>query len=188
MSPDGKRLVYQQRTKTYFEIWTLPLDQTDPDHPKPGAPERFAAAEANLIHPAVSPDGRWIAYASDESGPYQVYVRPFQKNNAGGKWQVSSSGGKMPVWSHDRKSLFFASLDSRIMVARYAAVGNTFQNGSPDICCEQELAASADYRNFDLRPDGSGFVALLPIQDDGKGSLHATFLLNFADELRRKVR
>ncbi len=59
---------------------------------------------------------------------------------------------------------------------------NTFQNRKPIVYFGQELAASAGYRNFDLRPDGSGVVALIPIQDDGKSRLHATFLLNFSDE------
>ena len=57
-------------------------------------------------YPAVSPDGRWIAYKSDESGRFEVYVRPFP--GPGGKWQISNAGGKLPIWSRNSRELFFA--------------------------------------------------------------------------------
>ena len=92
-SPDGRRLAYYQRSpEARFEIWTLPLDLTDPDHPKPGNPEPFVRPRADEIQPRFSPDGRWIAYRSNESGSNEIYVRPFPNANAG-KWQISSAGG-----------------------------------------------------------------------------------------------
>ncbi len=104
--PDGRRLAYHEfDPETGCDLWTLPLDVSDPDHPKPGKPELFLRTPSNERYPAVSPDGRWIAYQSDESGRYEVYVRPFP--GPGGKWQISNSGGMLPIWSRNGRELFF---------------------------------------------------------------------------------
>lgn len=78
-SPDGRRLAYFETTTavTNLDIWTLPLDTSDPDHPKPGKPELFLHTPFTNSHPAFSPDGHWLAYRSNESGTNEVYVRPF---------------------------------------------------------------------------------------------------------------
>jgi serine/threonine-protein kinase len=190
ISPDGRRVAYQQRSDTNFDIWTMPLDVTDPDHPKPGMPEPFAHTTANEVQPAFSPDGRWMAYASDESGAYEVYVRPFPDTAGGGKWQISSSGGKVPVWSRDGKRLFFEGLDNRIMVAGYAVNGASFSPGKPGLWNDKQLTAPTVDQNFDLAPDGTRIEALVaaPPTEESKASVHVTFLLNFFDELRRRVR
>ena len=92
-SPDGRRLAYYEgNPKTGADIWTITLDTSDPDHPKVGKPEPFLATPLNEWGPMFSPDGRWIAYGSDESGTQEVYVRPFPAGR-GGKWQISNSGG-----------------------------------------------------------------------------------------------
>jgi hypothetical protein len=76
--PDGRRLAYTQLDpESGGDLWTLALDVNDPDHPKPGKPEPFLRTPSNELSPAVSPDGRWIAYQSNESRKYEVYVRPF---------------------------------------------------------------------------------------------------------------
>src|SRR5258706_2718859 len=95
----------EQSPETSFDIWTLPLDLTDPDHPKPGKPELFLGTPAVEVSPVFSPDGRWLAYMSLESGGPEVYVRPFP--GPGGKWQVSTGGGVMPVWSRNGRELFY---------------------------------------------------------------------------------
>jgi tRNA A-37 threonylcarbamoyl transferase component Bud32 len=189
ISPDGRRVAYQQRSDTNFDIWTMPLDVTDPDHPKPGMPEPFAQTTANEVQPAFSPDGRWMAYASDESGAYEVYVRPFPDTAGGGKWQISSSGGKVPVWSRDGKRLFFEGLDNRIMVAGYAVNGASFSPGKPGLWSDKQLTAPTVDQNFDLAPDGTRIEALVAAAptEESKASVHVTFLLNFFDELRRRV-
>jgi serine/threonine-protein kinase len=189
ISPDSRRLVYEQSIGTNVDIWTMPLDVTDPDKPKPGTPELFAHTAANHVQPAFSPDGRWMAFASDESGLYEVFVRPFPEANGGGKWQISSGGGKMPVWSRDGKNLFFEDLDNRIMVTGYAARGDSFTASKPKPWSGQQLATPIDDANFDVAPDGTTIEALVPppAAEEDKASLHVTFLLNFFDELRRRV-
>src|SRR5262249_13839679 len=93
-SPDGQRLAFDELgMDTGFDLWTLPLDVSDPEHPKPGKPEIFLRSPKNEQEPAFSPDGRWIAYTSAESGPFEVYVRPFPSGtpSGSGKWQTSTA-------------------------------------------------------------------------------------------------
>jgi len=189
VSPDGRRVAYQQRSNADFDIWTLPLDVTDPDHPKPGNPEPFAHTSANEMQPAFSPDGRWMAYTSDESGVYEVYVRPFPDTAGGGKWQVSSGGGALPHWSHDGRNLFFETADNRIMVAGYTANGVSFSPGKPRPWSDKQLTMPSATENYDLAPDGTSIEALVvtPASEANQGSIHVTFLLNFFDELRRRT-
>jgi hypothetical protein len=189
ISPDGRHLAYyDQNSASQFELWTMPLDMADPDHPKPGKPEPFARSQANQMHPFFSPGGRWIAYTSDESGSNEVYVRPFPETAAGGKWQVSSGGGQVPVWSPDGRNLFFETLDNRIVEAGYTVKGDTFVASKPRVWSDQRLYAPTADQNFDLFPDGSRIAAVIPLTtEQGGGSVHVTFLLNFFDELRRRV-
>src|SRR5262249_2835450 len=90
-SPDGRQLAYSTISSNGgLDIWILPLDTTDPDHPKPERPEIFLGTPANETDPAFSPDGHWIAYASDDSGSrvFETYVRPFRQEGTSstGRW------------------------------------------------------------------------------------------------------
>ncbi len=76
------------------------------------------------LQPEISPDGRWMAYTSDESGKYEIYVRPFPEVNKG-RWQVSTSGGDTPLWSPNGRELFYRNGDSVVAVAVEA--GQTFK-------------------------------------------------------------
>src|SRR5712691_10947982 len=78
ISHDGRRLAFTElHVDTSTDLWMLPLDVSDPEHPKPGKPELFLPTPPNQAYPAFSPDGHWIAYTSNESGRNEVYVRPF---------------------------------------------------------------------------------------------------------------
>ncbi len=93
-TPDGKRLAfYEQDSKSSFDLWTVPLE-SDGAGLRAGKPEVFLQTPADERTPSFSPDGRWLAYVSDESGTFQVYVRAFP--DKGGKWQISNSGGWLP--------------------------------------------------------------------------------------------
>ncbi len=186
--PDGRRLVYQELdADNGYDLWTLALDVTDPDHPKPGKPELFLRTPSNERTPAVSPDGRWIAYQSDESGRSEVYVRPFP--GPGGKWQISNAGGQIPVWSHNGRELFFENLDNRIMETNYEGKNESFVPGKPHLWSDLQLQPPTSGWNYDLAPDGTRF-AIFPVLKaltEEKEVVHMTFLENFFDELRRRV-
>ena len=181
--PDGKRLAYATGPPD-LGIWTLRLELTDPDHPKAGRAELFLRSKFNLHAPAFSPDGRWIAYVSQESGRSEIFVRPFP--GPGGKWQISTDGAVSPVWSRNGKELFYFSLDGRIWVASYTVNADSFAASQPRLWSEKTppLPTSPD-----LMPDGKRFVALLPpsAANSVERPTHVTFLLNFSDELHRRT-
>jgi Tol biopolymer transport system component len=190
-SPDGKRLaVYHSPNGKNADIFTMPVEAD----PKPGAVVGIRLGEAELFlgtpfderHPALSPDGRWLAYASNESGIHEVYVRPFP--GPGGQWQISAGGGNMPVWSLDGRELFFETLDQQVMAVSYTVKGGSLAAGKARVWTGIRLQNTRLSPNYDLAPDGKRLAAL--VADDGNGEkplTHLTFLLNFFDELRRKA-
>jgi Tol biopolymer transport system component/predicted Ser/Thr protein kinase len=193
-SPDGQRLAFAELgMNTGFDLWTLPLDVSDPEHPKPAKPELFLHTPFNKIEPAFSPDGRWIAYTSSEAGNYEVYVRPFHAGvpSGSGQWQISNGGGSHPIWSRDGRELFYETLDNRIMAATYTAKGDSFAVDKPRLWSNTQIMDlfGTQIWNLDLSPDGKRFV-VIPRPEataEQKGSVHVTVLLNFFDELRRRV-
>ena len=117
---------------------TLPLDTSDPDHPKPGKPEPFLGTPSDENVPMFSPDGRWIAYRSNESGTDEIYVRPFPAGR-GGKWQISTGGGLYPIWSNNGRELFYETPDYRIMVVDYTVSGDSFVPGKPRLWSDKQI-------------------------------------------------
>jgi Tol biopolymer transport system component len=179
-SPDGKRLAFtESRLQTNPAIWTLSLDDVESDHPKAGRPEPFLQTSFGAGFPMISPDGRWLAYMSDESGAMEVYVRPFP--GPGGKWQVSAGGGSRPVWSKKEPELYYQNPQG-MMVASYTAKGGAFVASKPRLWAEKKDLGFS----FDLAPDGKRF-AVVQAETEQKGAAQVTFLLNFFDELRRRA-
>jgi serine/threonine-protein kinase len=154
-SPDGRRLAFH---KVYPEpgddLWTLPLDITDPDHPKPGRPELFLHTSADNQWPVFSPDGRWIAYRSSDSGSHQIYVRSFR--GPSGKWQISEDGGTNIIWSRNGRELFYTTPRHEVMVVNYAVNGDSFLAGKPRLWVKQLI--NWGELNLDLAPDGVHFA------------------------------
>jgi serine/threonine-protein kinase len=186
-APDG-RLAYNERNpETGNDLWTLPLDLSDPDHPKPRKPEAFLRTPAEEMIPSFSPDGRWIAYRSNEAGTSEIYVRPFPPGN-GGRWQISTDGGLYPRWSNNGRELFYETMDNRIMVMDYKVDGASFVPGKSRQWSDQQLFYTGT-SNMDLSPDGKHFVVFSTPEATGgnKGSVRVTMLLNFFDEVRRKL-
>jgi Tol biopolymer transport system component/tRNA A-37 threonylcarbamoyl transferase component Bud32 len=188
-SPDGKRVSYSiVGRETQRDLYTLPLDLTDPEHPKAGKPEVFLATPAVELFGRFSPDGRWMAYVSNESGRPELYVRPFP--GPGGKWQISNEGGNIPVWSRDGRQIFYTNPEVKIMVSDYTAKGDSFSYSKPRVWADTALNGNIGVSNyFDIAPDGKRSVVVSSpgTAQEKQGNLHATFLLNFADEVRRRV-
>jgi serine/threonine-protein kinase len=181
-SPDGKRLAYYEVSGS-AQIWTVAIEQRD--GLKGGTPERFLTSQSSDTWPVFSPDGRWVAYQSDESGREEVYVRPFGTPTAtGGKWLISNGGGQFPAWSHNRSELLYKSGD-RIMSVSYSAQKDTFVTDKP----RTWLAALGGAIGFDTAPDGHRVAAMMPVGSQGAPRQEHTlvFVQNFFDELRRRV-
>jgi serine/threonine-protein kinase len=186
-SPDGRLAYVEYKPDTSLDIWTMPLDLSDPDHPKPGQPEPFLETPAAEFTPRFSPDGRWIAYRSSESGTDEIYVRPFPPGS-GGKWQISDGGGSYGIWSPNGRELFYEAAGNRIMVLDYRVDGNTFIPGKPRLWSDKQLSFTGT-SNLDIAPDGRRFLVFaLPETPPGqKVSVHVTMLLNFFDEVKRRI-
>jgi serine/threonine-protein kinase len=138
--------------------------------------------------PAFSPDGRWVAYCSLESGQLEIYVRPF--HSPGGKVAISTGGGKFPVWSRNGRELFFLDFHSnKIMVTTYKATGNSFVAGEPRVWSDKQLLDLGEFRSYDIAPDGRRFAVVLYADGTAEQNpaTNLTFLQNFFDELRRRV-
>jgi len=104
------------------------------------------------VDPAFSPDGRFLAYASTESGPEELYVRPFP--GPGGRWKVSSGGGKYPAWSRASRELLYLGADDRIMAVSYSIAGGTFVPGAPRVWSPLKVRRNGVQQSFDVSPDG----------------------------------
>jgi Tol biopolymer transport system component len=186
-TPDGKQLAFGVvDSKGGWDLWTLPVENNG-EALKAGKPEVFLQTPANERSPSLSPDGRWLAYSSDESGTYQIYVRSFP--DKGGKWQVSNSGGAYPMWSRGTHELFFETNDNQLMTAGYTVKGDSFMADKPRMWSERTLGGVNGTRNVTIAPDGKRIAALMPVAAPGaqQAQNQVVFVLNFFDELRRKV-
>jgi serine/threonine-protein kinase len=188
-SPGGKRLAYQQLSADgHFEIWTAPIEgDRDASQVRLGKAEPFLRTAFDEREPAFSPDGRWLAYQSNETGIYEVYVRPFP--GPGSKSPISTSGGRFPIWSHNERELFFLGLDGYIRVESYTAKDDSFVLSKPQVWCPKSLLVRFGSRPYDLAADGRRFAVIL--YSDGsaeqKPLTSVAVLLNFFDELKRLV-
>ena len=133
-----------------------------------------------------SPDGRWLAYMSNDSGAYQVYVEAFP--HKGAKRQVSIDRGGYPAWSRSGNELFFWGLgrDGPLMVASYRTRGDAFVPDQPRVY-SKKVVGFGTTRSYDPAPDGKHIVALAAADTAEGPHDRVIFLLNFFDELRRRV-
>jgi serine/threonine-protein kinase len=190
-SRDGKYLAYAVTRGAQQDILVLPLDLRDPEHPHPGKPIEIAAGPASEVTPAFSPDGKWIAYGSFETGRVEVYVCPFPPpadGSSGSRTQISANGGQNPAWS--RTELFFNTPNGDLMVASYKISGSSFEADKPRLWSNARIIPGAALAwSFDLAADGRHVMALVNpgAIGDHPASVHFDILLNFFDEVRRRV-
>jgi WD40 repeat protein len=136
-SLDGRYLLYStQDPKTASDLWVLPM--MDERKPFP-----VLGSNSDDIEGQFSPDGRWLAYASDESGRYEIYIRTFPEGS--GKWQVSVTGGRQPRWQQDGHELFYVASDARLMAVpiRLAPDTHALEAGAPVALFPTRLAAGS---------------------------------------------
>jgi serine/threonine-protein kinase len=135
----------------------------------------------------VSPDGRWLAYESDESGQLEVYVRPFPKVDAG-RWQVSTGGGTQPAWARSGRELFYRSGDAVLSVP--VETSASFVARNPVVLFKGQYAPTLGGRNYDVSPDGRRFL-MLKVAAAGASAqtppARFTVVENWFEELKRLV-
>jgi Tol biopolymer transport system component len=181
--PDGTRLAFYEVEGTP-QLWTVPVGEGGAGL-KAGTPERYLSTQFVDRNAVFSPDGRWLAYESNEAGRNDVYVRAFpaQASGQGGKWQISNNGGTSPVWSRDGRNILYRAGD-QVWAASYKLVGDSFVADRPRVWGKLGGATA-----FDLAPDGKRLVLLSPIAaaEAPRQEHTVMFLQNFFDELRRRV-
>jgi serine/threonine protein kinase/Tol biopolymer transport system component len=161
-SPDGRSLIYYVPDPTTgTDLWVLPLDTR--------RPRVFLQTEANELWAQFSPDGRWVAFQSNATGRYEVYVRPFEA--PGGLVPVSTGGGVYPRWSRDGRELYFVAPDARMMAARIHATATTLQADVPvPLFATQKLGGGqnviAQGHQYDVARDGR-FVINIDVEASG---------------------
>jgi serine/threonine-protein kinase len=192
-SPDGRRLAITQTKpgSAVGEIVILPLSGTDPDRPTAGPPEPFLSEPGGQGEPAFSPDGRWIAYTSWESAgtASQVFVRPYRAGAAGGRWQISTLGGRFPLWAPNGRELYYHGPDGRMMAVTFQAKGESFTADKPRQWGPTIFSRTGAFSSFDIARDGSRFLGFpsTNVAPDDKSGVKVAVLLNFFDELKRRV-
>ena len=175
---DGRTLLLGS-SQRQMPVWTLPLDLSDPVHPKAGE-AAVVPGLTDVTQPALSRDGHWIAYAARDASPGRrnIYVEPFPRNGA--KWRITETGGNLPTWSGNGSEIFFESAsDDGIMSVACRVQGNRFGAEKPRVRVPSHPDA------WDVMPDGKRVAFVRP--DDDGGTRRMMFLLNFGDELRRRV-
>jgi len=175
-SRDGRFILYitlSQKTKT--DLWVLPM--TGDQKPIPFLQSRF-----NEDHPRFSPDGHFVAYTSDESGKFEVYVQTFPAS--GGKWLVSVNGGAQPRWRRDGKELFYIAPDRKLMAVDVKAEASTFVVGVPKALFQTHVISYPNPRNiYDVSADGQRFLIITPPEETT--STPVTVVANWTADLKR---
>jgi serine/threonine-protein kinase len=181
ISPDGKFAFYTDGGSTGRDIWIISLD----DDPKASI---SLQTPFNEVAPKISPEGRWLAYVSDESGRNEVYVRPFPASS--GKWQISTDGGGEPQWARNGRELFYRAGDKLMAVSIEA--GTSFQAGTPQLLFERSYVKRPSgpgeaETNFDVSPDGQRFLMVKAKEEAQQSLSQIHVVLNWFEDLKRRV-
>lgn len=177
-SPDGKYILYDKAAGaiTKVDLWVLPIGDAAP-------PFAYLETPFEEAHAQFSPDGRWVAYASNESGRPEIYIQSFPIG--GGKWQISSGGGDQPQWRSDGKEIFYVAPDRNLMVVSIES-GSTLAVGRPAVLFQTALPLSGirdDRNNFVPSRDGQRFL-INGLADTGD-SQPLILVLNWAGETKK---
>jgi dipeptidyl aminopeptidase/acylaminoacyl peptidase len=148
-------------------------------------PIQLATTEADELGPSLSPDGRWLAYSSSESGRNEIFVRPFPRA-AEGKWQVSVSGGREPLWAHSGAELFYVNANDEMVVVP-VATEPSFAPGTPRV-----LFSTVGYRHdgthraYDVTSDDQRFLMIRLVEGSADAS-ELVLVQNWFEELKQRV-
>jgi serine/threonine-protein kinase len=191
VTPDGTTvLTCELRPKTGFDILRLPVSVA----PQRAGSTLTAAGSAvtTLVSSpsaeyvaSISPDGRYFAYQSNESGRFAVYVQPYPDVSRG-RWRVSVEGGRSPVWARNGRELFYLDESNTLMAVPVETSGAQFRYGRPAKVFETTY--SGDFYSYDVTPDGQRFLMMKPSElGDRSRPTSLVVVLNWLDELKRRV-
>jgi len=155
VSSDGRYALYVWVTgANTAELWALPLF----GERKPFA---FVQGSFGAYSAQFSPNGRYVAYESNETGRFEIYVETFPQPT--GRWQISATGGEEPMWRHDGKELFYLTPDKKLMAVPVSTDSASFQAGIPKQLFQAQLISDTNVRNtYVASPDGQRFLMLVP--------------------------
>ncbi len=152
-------------------------------------PKPLITAASNQHYTAFSPNGKWMAYTSNESGnTFEVFVQPFPLTGA--KYQITTAGGRTPVWSSDGRQLFYVDIPSNRIVGIDVRTDSGFSFGAPTAVPLDGGQFIAPGRNFDITPDGKQFVVVRAPSSPEQGKRTAqqiVVVVNWFDELKQRV-
>ena len=177
-TPDGRQLVFLEMDGRNYDLVVLSLE---------GSPEPLLATEFSERNGEISPDGLWLAYESNASGQYEIYVRPFP-NVEDGQWLISRGGGARPLWAPDGRELFYLAPGRRLM-----AVGVQTEPSFAPGAAEEVFGGyyapggGAVARTYDISPDGERFLMIKESGSDETSSTEFILVLNWFEELKRLV-
>jgi serine/threonine protein kinase/Tol biopolymer transport system component len=173
---DGKVLLFSQKgPSTGRDLWVLPFAED-----KPGQPRPFVQTPADEEFGSFSPNGRWVAYQSDESGRLEVYVRPYP--GPGGKSLISADGGYRPLWARSGRELFYRNGD-KLMVVEVATEG-AFTAGKPRVLFEAKHRDA--FHDYGVTPDGQRFL-MMRQATEAAAPIQIHVVLNWFEDLKQKV-
>jgi Tol biopolymer transport system component len=173
-SPDGKNVLYNGLgEKPGLDLWVLPLNGDA--KPYPLLQSEFLESKGHF-----SPDGRFFAYVSNESGREEVYIQSFPP--AGGKWQVSTGGGSQPHWRRDGKELFYISAD-RKLIAVSVKLDGSVEIGASTPLFQIEVSGFNAPNRYDVTADGQRFLINSPVEVTGQAPFNV--ILNWTSTLKK---
>jgi serine/threonine-protein kinase len=182
ITPDGTAVLYNEATPTMGrDLFQVTLDGTH-------RVTLVLQTKFDERNGTVSPDGRWLAFESNSSGPFEIYVRPFP-NVGGGQWQVSTAGGRQPLWARSGKELFYLGSDGALLRVSVEASGATWNAGAPMKLLEgRYYTGTGSGRAYDASADGQRFLVIKASGADANAAPPALIVVQHWDEeLKRLV-
>jgi eukaryotic-like serine/threonine-protein kinase len=176
-SPNGQVLAFVEVAPTTgYDLWTLGLADRKA--------QPFLRTQFNESVPQFSPDGRWLAYISNETGRWEIYVQPYP--SSGGKWQISTEGGTEPVWNRNGRELFYRNGDK--MMAVDITTQPSFTAAKPHMLFEGHyVPPPGTTPNYDVSPDGQRFLMIKPNEAGEAAPSQINLVLNWFEELKQRV-